>query len=241
VKLDTTLRLLRRRPDDPPLVGAQDARWSVISSAVDLQPPSTTALVDVLLQGAQCAAGIELEHISLRCDPASASWVRQWPGEHYRLLAGLVKLLRPRSVVEIGTFQGHGSLALLSGSDVTTVTTYDVIAWDEIDGTVLRPSDFGQGRLTQRIGDLADSIFLGENLDILRAADLIFIDGPKDGVWEPDFCAQVLPLLADRQRLIVLDDIRLLTMVQLWRDLPFAKLDATSLGHWSGTGLVHTR
>jgi hypothetical protein len=37
---------------------------------------------------------------------------------------------------------------------------------------------------------------------------------------------------------VVVDDIRLLEMVQLWRDLPYDKIDATSLGHWSGTGLL---
>jgi hypothetical protein len=27
-------------------------------------------------------------------------------------------------------------------------------------------------------------------------------------------------------------------MVDLWRRIPYPKLDATSFGHWSGTGLV---
>jgi hypothetical protein len=44
-----------------------------------------------------------------------------------------------------------------------------------------------------------------------------------------------------RRRVVVFDDIRVLPMLQLWRDLPFPKLDATSLGHWSGTGLLLTR
>ena len=34
------------------------------------------------------------------------------------------------------------------------------------------------------------------------------------------------------------DDIRLLNMIEQWRALPRPKLDLTSFGHWSGTGLV---
>jgi hypothetical protein len=103
---------------------------------------------------------------------------------------------------------------------------------------VLRDSDFSGGRLQQRLGDLADPDVLARELETLQGADLLFVDGPKDGRWERAFCSSVLPLLDDRPRLAVFDDIRLLEMVQLWRDLPYPKLDATSVGHWSGTGLV---
>jgi hypothetical protein len=41
-----------------------------------------------------------------------------------------------------------------------------------------------------------------------------------------------------RPRFLLLDDIRLLPMVGLWRSIASPKLDLTSFGHWSGTGLV---
>jgi hypothetical protein len=50
----------------------------------------------------------------------------------------------------------------------------------------------------------------------------------------------VLGRLTDRSRLVVFDDIKLMEMVQVWRDLPYPKLDATSFGHWSGTGFMLT-
>jgi hypothetical protein len=106
---------------------------------------------------------------------------------------------------------------------------------------VLRSEDFETGRIEQRIGDLGEGAYLESQAHVLRSADLIFIDGPKDGVWEQAAFPKILGLLEDRRRLVVLDDIRLLTMVQLWRDLPYPKVDATSLGHWCGTGLLHTR
>ena len=38
--------------------------------------------------------------------------------------------------------------------------------------------------------------------------------------------------------IVMFDDIRLLNMIEQWRALPRPKLDLTSFGHWSGTGLV---
>jgi hypothetical protein len=34
------------------------------------------------------------------------------------------------------------------------------------------------------------------------------------------------------------DDTRVLNMIEIWRRLNRPKLDLTSFGHWSGTGLV---
>ena len=41
-----------------------------------------------------------------------------------------------------------------------------------------------------------------------------------------------------RRQLLVIDDVRVITMTELWRSFPIAKFDATSFGHWSGTGLA---
>ncbi|MCW2495621.1 MAG: methyltransferase [Jatrophihabitans sp.] len=223
-----------------PVTGAEDARWSAISSADDLYLRPNDDLVAVLLAAAERARAISLTSLEARSDPAHARWVRRWPGEHYRLLAALVATLQPATVVEIGTFKGHGALALAAGSSATKVITYDVVPWPEFADTALRASDLDGGQLEQRLGDLGDPAYLREQLVTLRSADLLFIDGPKDGVWEQHALAPILAALTDRRRLVILDDIRLLELVQLWRDLPFAKLDATSLGHWSGTGLLHT-
>jgi predicted O-methyltransferase YrrM len=221
-----------------PLEGAEGARWSVISSAADLTPQPSDELVATMLAAASAAVGIKLTELRSRSDSEYALYVDTWPGEHYRFLAALVATRRPKVVVEVGTYLGHGSLALLSGSDDVRVITYDVVPAQEVGGAVLRDSDISNGRLEQRIGDLADPTFLASQIETLCKADLLFVDGPKDGRWERTFCERVLPALSDRRRLAVFDDIRLLEMVQLWRDLPYPKLDATSVGHWSGTGLV---
>lgn len=227
----------------PPVpVRARHAEWSAVSSADDLYVRPVDALVDILLAAASTAGSVRLDALAARCETADeARWVQTWPGEHYRLLAALAKTLAPKVAVEVGTFQGTGALALLAGMPAQgRVVTYDVVAWRDVDGVVLREDDFGD-RLEQRIGDLADETFLEGEIDVLRSADLIFVDGPKDGHFEEKFCVEVVGRLTDRPRLVVFDDICRLNMLQLWRDMPYAKLDATSLGHWSGTGMILTR
>lgn len=225
----------------PPVpVESEDGRWSVISSAVDAEPKPDDGLIKILLAAAERALDIDLASLAERSGHDDARYVVTWPGEHYRLLAALVATQRPGLVVEVGTFRGHGALALLAGDPGARVVTYDIIPWNQIDGTALTAQDFAGDRLEQRIGDLADPAYLTEQLDTLRAADLIFVDGPKDGQWEATFCQVVLGRLTDRSRLVVFDDIKLMEMVQVWRDLPFSKLDATSFGHWSGTGFMLT-
>lgn len=223
-----------------PLTGAADARWSVISSAHDLYDQPNDDLVGMLLDTASVGREIVLAELEERCPPMDAAWVRCWPGEHYRLLAALVRLLQPRAVVEVGTFKGQGALAMAAGAGETRVLTYDIVPWRQFSDSALREEDFASGRIEQRIGDLGEEGFRESQLGDLREADLIFIDGPKDGSWEQGALRPLLDCLTDRRRLVVIDDIRLLPMVQLWRDLPFPKLDATSFGHWSGTGLLHT-
>jgi predicted O-methyltransferase YrrM len=233
--------MMTRQLPEPPLTGAADARWSVISSAHDLYTEQNDDLVAVALGAAERARHLHLHELEARCGEPDLTWVRTWPGEHYRLLPALVQEIGARRVVEVGTYKGHGTLAIAAASDQTDVVTYDLIAWDQFADTALQESDLIEGRIVQRLGDLGDPAYREEQWGTLREADLLFIDGPKDGVWEQHAVREICEGLTDRRRLIVFDDIRLMPMVQLWRDLAFPKLDITSLGHWSGTGLMWTR
>jgi predicted O-methyltransferase YrrM len=170
--------------------------------------------------------------------------VRQWPGEHYRLLSGLVRALRPSLVVEVGTFTGSGSLALVDGTRANDngakVVTYDIFPWGDIPGTLLTAEDFGSDELEQRIGDLGQDAYFSDQRTTLLSAELIFVDGPKDGRFEPIFFSRLFDLLAGSRHVVAADDIHFLNMVQTWNGLKVDKLDITSLGHWSGTGLMLT-
>jgi predicted O-methyltransferase YrrM len=221
----------------PPL-RARDRRWSAIGSLEDDATAPTDDLVALGLAAAQAAREMTLESLIRRCtDEAQARTLARWPGEHYRLLAGLARVVAPRRIVEVGTATGAGTLALLEGAPDARVITYDLRPWETFAGNLLRPEDIGSGRIEQRLGNLLDVTYFCEQEADLRAADLIFVDAPKDRIFEP----AVLPMIAELMRphtLLVLDDIRLLPMVTLWEDLRLRKLDLTSLGHWSGTGIA---
>ena len=172
-----------------------------------------------------------------RCQTADdRTWISTWPGEHYRLLLGIARTLTPGLAVEIGTFTGLGTVTL--AQECERVVTFDIEPWDTFADTALRAADFEGGRVEQRLGDLAQPTVFEVHREVLEAADLIFIDGPKDGVFEDAFTRLLLPVVHDSGALLVFDDIRVMPMIRFWRELPLPKLDLTSFGHWSGTGLA---
>jgi predicted O-methyltransferase YrrM len=234
-KADVLPLKYRRRFFGSPPVSARHVEWSAIASTDDEQPQPTDDLVGLALLAAERARHLRLDAIRDRCrTPLEASCVNQWPGEHYRLLAAIVEVTGVNVAIEVGTFTGMGALALAAAG--AYVKTYDLAPWDQFSSTLLRVDDF-DSKVEQRIGDLADAEYFDSQADDLRSAGLIFIDGPKDGAFEPAFVSRLLPVLRAGQ-ILVFDDIRKLEMLQVWRDLPLAKLDVTSFGHWSGTGLA---
>lgn len=161
-----------------------------------------------------------------------------FPGEHYRLLKALAKELNPKVVVEIGTYTGMGTFSLLQGlSEPGIVHTYDIIPWHQLP-THLSDEYFTSGKVTQHLANLAEPETFKQNLAILESADLIFCDGPKDGIFEYNFIASLTELNPKQSRLLMLDDIHFKNMIDLWRSIESPKLDMSSFGHWSGTGLV---
>ena len=189
----------------------------------------------------RAAAACSMDAVSRRV-VSGPRWPEVWPGEHYRLLAGMVAATKPRRIVEIGTHTGLSALAMLqhlgSGADIVT---FDVAPWRSFGNSCLHETDFAPGRLSQVVGDLSSEGEFAKHEPLLRAADMIFVDGPKDGVFEPAFLARLSAVNFDQSPLLVLDDIRFPNMVMLWERITAAKLDLTSFGHWSGTGVVRWR
>ncbi len=198
---------------------------------------SSPDLIDLGLRAARGASDIDLRHLHDRSATAR-QYLSNFPGEHYQLLASLVKCLNPSRVTEIGTYTGLSALTMLTTLGAQAkLTTYDVVPWDKIEGSALRSSDFADKRLEQRIGDLADPQFYKQNQDVLLESDVIFVDGPKDGRFEPAFIDLLLKTPRKTRALLMFDDIRLWNMLRVWAELPLPKLDLTSFGHWSGTGI----
>ncbi len=161
-----------------------------------------------------------------------------WPGEHYRLLAGFVQVLKPNLVIEIGTAEGLSALSMLKYlSPSGRLVSFDIVRWDDYPKSCLIPEDLQDGRFQQIIGDLGETSTFEQHRDLLSRADLIFIDAAKDGILEHRLVANFQTLRFESQPLFVFDDIRLWNMLSVWRTLPWPKLDLTSFGHWCGTGI----
>ena len=219
-----------------PLKG-QHFELSLVSPIAEAAGHSSPELLDIALKAARGAIDIDLSHLHDRSATAR-EYLSLFPGEHYQLLASLIDIIKPRRVLEVGTYTGLSALAMLTTlGEGARLTTYDVVPWDRIDGSALRKSDFDDGRLLQRIGDLAQPAFFEVNQDVIRDADFIFVDGPKDGRFEPAFIGRLLAASRAKPALVMFDDIRLWNMTQVWAGLPLPKLDLTSFGHWSGTGI----
>lgn len=195
-------------------------------------------LIDLSLRAIEAARTEDLSEISLRIE-SGPRWPDRWPGEHYQLLSALMRVLQPRVAIEIGTFQGLGSLAILHGlPEGGVLHTFDVIPFADIPGSVLKPADFSSGRLIQVLDDVTRPEGLERHRGLLASADFLFIDALKDGQMEYRLLHHLEGLAFHRPPIVMWDDIRFWNMLRLWRMIDRPKLDLTSFGHFSGTGLV---
>ena len=189
---------------------------------------------DFLMQTAVLAVhqAWKTEIIDIDESKPDSTFYNVFPGEHYRLLKALVKNLNPKHMVEVGTYTGMGTIAMRQGSATASLSTFDIIPWDEFD-THLKYTD-----AVQFLGDLSHPETFAEHFGLLDDADFIFVDAPKDGKFEYAFAELLTQLTPRKKRVIVFDDIRFTNMMLLWRGVKSPKLDISSFGHWSGTGIV---
>ena len=226
------------------------SEWTIMHSPSGDSNQPSNALIDLALAAAERARTVDLSSVAARTPaPEERANVTRWPGEHYRLLHALADVWGATDVAEIGTSTGVSALTFLSVPSVRRVVTFDVFPWTYFPETALTPEDLpdphdsaggleGRPGISQVLGDLAEADVFDTHRDLLTRADLVFIDGPKDGSFEPRFFQRLWAESPQRRQLLVIDDIRVVSMVELWRNFPIAKLDVTSFGHWSGTGLA---
>ncbi len=55
-------------------------------------------------------------------------------------------------------------------------------------------------------------------------------------MFEYSFLPCLFALPPTQPQLVILDDVKVLPMLNLWRSVPLPKLDIASFGHWSGPG-----
>ncbi len=230
-KFQAYKRVLQRTP-------ARHKELSIIASADDDAWGPTSRLMDLALGAAARARSLDFPDLDRR-ESSERRWYRVWPGEHYRLLAALVHETGASQAIEIGTFTGMGTLSIAAALPAGgSIATFDLVPWHKFENTWLTQGDFASGRVTQHIADIGAPGGIERYRELFRQADFIFLDGPKDGVTEQRFIDAIASLELPKNPIVMFDDIRVLNMIEIWRRLARPKMDLTSFGHWSGTGLA---
>jgi predicted O-methyltransferase YrrM len=217
---------------------ASDKRLSAIYSHYQQPGKPTASLLNQSLKFIHNLQQIDLKDIAARIPKTEVDYISLFPGEHYHLLASIVDILKPKTVIELGTHLGYSSLCMKKYlPEDGSIYTFDVIPWNGFENTILRPDDFDH-RLIQHLDDTTAVHHFNKHKEIFENADLVFMDALKDGIQEYKFLENFKTIRFKNKCLFVFDDIRLWNMLAIWFDMDKPKFDLTSYGHWSGTGLV---
>lgn len=220
-------------------VACRHVEYSAICSADDQSGVPTRRLMDLSLEAIAAARDVDLSGVTSRITGRRPCYPEVWPGEHYKLLAGFMRVMKPRKVMEIGTFEGLSALSMLAELPADSkLITVDIVPWKEIATTALQESDFASGQLVQVIEDLGRGECFERVAKELRECDFLFVDGPKNVLFETALLRQMEALPMKDGLIVFFDDIRLWNMLSIWRGVARPKLDLTSFGHWTGSGVI---
>jgi len=216
---------------------AKSALLSIISPEFDEPSKPNEFLINLSLEAMNYARTVDLEEICKRMK-GPPFWPNIWPGEHYKLLVGLVLALEPKVFIEIGTGMGLGSLSIKKYLPKSSkLITFDIVPWNKYPDSILKSSDFDE-LFVQYIDDLCNFSNILKHKELIKSADIIFIDAAKDGVMEYILMDNLEKIKLKSDTILIFDDIRLWNMLGFWRNITYPKIDLTSFGHWSGTGVV---
>jgi hypothetical protein len=190
-----------------------------------------------------CASVIEAQQTIIKhAKPTPDShFLNVFPGEHYRLLKSMTRLLQASTVVDIGTGSGLNCVAFFEGSDNTVIHSFDNVPMETYQ-TNLTQGHIASPRFFHHQTDLSFEKKFEENRQYLESAQIIMFDGPKDGRTERFILDKMSRFeTSEAPRYLVIDDIKMPVMIDLWCSIASPKIDFTSFGHWAGTGIVDIR
>lgn len=141
--------------------------------------------------------------------------------EHYRLLMYISTLCDNEIIFDVGTNKCMSAIAL-SYNKLNKVKTFDIVK--------LLPENPNIENIEYILGDSTKDIDL-------EKCPIIFLDVDHDGIYEDIFYDHLKSI--NWKGILILDDIHLNDpMKNFWNRIEEKKYDITSIGHWSGTGLV---
>ena len=167
-------------------------------------------------------------------DGTAINWdeIRGVPGrEHYKLLSWLASQFQGRDIFDIGTHRGASALALSSGSASNHIYSFDL----EHKYPLAQVANITYS--TDNLMEPAGQAIWKEKL---LGSPFIFLDiDPHEGTRELVF----IDWLRDQgyKGFVLCDDIWYFKEMRdnFWYKVPGSeKVDVTSLGHWSGTGVI---
>lgn len=152
---------------------------------------------------------------------------RNDPREHYDLLRNFSLTNSNLKIIDAGTFMGLSAIRL-ADNKTNTVNTYDIT--DEHLFPQLKQREIKN--INFHLKSIAD-----ETDEAILDSDVIFLDiDPHDGLQEKVFSDRLLSI--GYKGIVMADDIWLNDgMINWWMKLPGVRMDLTSYGHFSGTGL----
>lgn len=229
------LRIFRKIIGVP--IKCRGTELTVLSSVDDEPSKANSFLINLSIEAIKNASTVDLKDVSERIIE-SPLYPDVWPGEHYKLLAGMVLALKPKLVLEIGTGEGLSALSMKKYLPRSSkLVTFDIIPWDKTTRTCLESQDFNES-LMQYTDDLSDYSNALKHKNLLESADIVFVDAAKDGVMEYKLLENFKRIKLRPNSIICFDDIYVWNMLKFWRDIEYPKINLTSFGHWTGTGVI---
>lgn len=144
--------------------------------------------------------------------------------EHYRLLSYISLSNDNITLLDIGTLKGSSALAM-SINPKNKVVSFDV------------SHNLDLSQIPQNVTFLIDDVTKLQYRELVLESKYILLDTYHDGTFEKVFYDYLKEI--NYKGFLLLDDINLnQEMISFWNQIDLPKIDISSLGHITGTGVV---
>ncbi|MBI2890649.1 MAG: hypothetical protein HYY13_07675 [Nitrospirae bacterium] len=221
----------------PPPVRTRHQVYSMCLSLDDEPHPPSPRLLDLAIAAIGRARVTDLRNLS----PRAGAWpyLNVWPGEHYRLLAGLVTELRPSVIVELGTHLGWSAATMRKFQPADgRLVTFDIMDWSSDPLYALSDLPPGMGSISLRLADVTQPATFDQHRSLFEECDIILVDICEAANAYHRILALLDTVRFRRRPVLIVCGIRRMFLLPVWRAVTKPKLDMVSFAHWAGTGLV---